>query len=74
MKKGSNAPGFPRKPWTVVTYQVGGVRGLRTMYCAKNMLTGEQKQSRTRYVEALRDIPAGEQAESYSKYSEPWGV
>lgn len=72
MEPGVNAKGYPPKPWTVVTYQVEGIRGLATRYCAKNMLTGEQKQARKTYTEALADIPVGQQREG--NYAEPWGV
>ena len=63
---------IPTKQWVITAYQEMGSRGLRTLYCARNMCTGEWKPSRKTYTEALADIPVGEQVEGH--YAEPWGV
>jgi hypothetical protein len=62
MKQGTNAKGFPPKPWTIASTEATG-RG--PCHQAQNLITGERKPLRLTYEEAVNDIP---------KYAEPWGV
>jgi hypothetical protein len=65
MKQGTNAKGFPSKPWTVASTEATG-RG--PCHQAINLITGERKPLRATYSEAAKDVPG------QGPHAEPWGV
>ncbi len=70
MKQGTNAKGFPPKPWTIVQREVqwSPKGGRITHYVVRNLITNEEKPPRLSYSSAWKDIP------KEGPYAEPWGV
>jgi len=73
MKQGTNAKGWPPKPWTIIAMPyLGKGGGIAHYHYAFNMLTRATGPYRTTHEAAMRDIE--EDYTFQKKMAEPWGV